>query len=289
MAYVSASNQLFIVDEQSNQLTRFNVVDHTYASISVGINPHSVTRNANNGMLYVVNNGSNTISVVDPQAFKVVGTIATCTGGLNDISTYLATNVVYYSCAGGNMINAFDANTYQVISSIKLPTGVDPGGVGIIQATGMAYIPNQAGNTLTVLDLKNSRVAGSQIVVGSFPFGIAQLRASLTTAPKTLYVANANGNTLSILDTATNTVTGSITVGSGPRVLTVVATTGLGYVANFNSNTVSVFDTATNTVVGSPIPVGVNPQGVNYDADHHSIYITNVASNSISVITLPSS
>ena len=50
------------------------------------------------------------------------------------------------------------------------------------------------------------------------------------------------------------------------------------------SNTVSVIDPATNTVVAT-IPVGDSPYGVAINPTNGLVYVTNVHSNTVSVVS----
>ena len=58
------------------------------------------------------------------------------------------------------------------------------------------------------------------------------------------------------------------------------------YVTNFSLNTVAVaiIYMNTNTVVGSPINVGVSPNAIAFDLEHHRIYVTNRSNHTVSVI-----
>ena len=60
------------------------------------------------------------------------------------------------------------------------------------------------------------------------------------------------------------------------------------YITNQNDNTVSVINTATNTVIGSPITVGAAPFGVAVTLDGGKVYVANMYSNDVTVITGPS-
>ena len=62
------------------------------------------------------------------------------------------------------------------------------------------------------------------------------------------------------------------------------AVTSFGDTPAFNQGRVFVLDTATNQAVGSPIPVGFLPAGVSVTPDGRYAYITNNASDTISVI-----
>jgi YVTN family beta-propeller protein len=77
-------------------------------------------------------------------------------------------------------------------------------------------------------------------------------------APVTAYVANCASGTVTPIATATDTAGPPITVGSGPRVITITPDGKTAYVANWFSGTVTPIATATNTA-GPPITVGTYP------------------------------
>jgi YVTN family beta-propeller protein len=82
-----------------------------------------------------------------------------------------------------------------------------------------------------------------------------------------------------VIDSTTNTVTDTITVGVGPRGVTVLADEV--YVANFESDTVSVINALTNTVTHT-IAVGNTPRGIT--ASNGNIYVENYQAGTISII-----
>jgi YVTN family beta-propeller protein len=140
-----------------------------------------------------------------------------------------------------------------------------------------AYITNNGGNTVSVIDTATNTVSAT-ICVGNRPYGVA-----ITPDGAKLYVTNQEC-TVSVIATATNTVTATIQVGNRPYGVAVTPDGGKVYVANnefFGS--VSVIDTKTDAVVDT-ITVGSLPIGVAVTPDGASVYIANEYDDTVSVI-----
>ena len=118
-----------------------------------------------------------------------------------------------------------------------------------------AYVTNQDGDTVSVIDLRTDAVTAT-IPVGAWPTDVV-----LTPMDDRAYVTNLNSDDVSVIDTRTDAVTATIPVGLWPRDVAFTPEGDRAYVANQDSDTVSVIDTKTETVT-STIPVGSDPMGL---------------------------
>jgi uncharacterized repeat protein (TIGR01451 family) len=150
---------------------------------------------------------------------------------------------------------------------------------GAALAQPFAYITNQDGNNVTVIDTSTNMLVGSPIPVESFPNS-----AAITPDGNFVYVANGGSASVSVIDTSTNTVTATVTVGSGPGGLAITPDGKFVYVVNNGDNNVSIIDASTNTVVGSPIAVQTAPFIATVTPDGKFVYVTNFTSGTVSVI-----
>jgi len=186
----------------------------------------------------------------------------------------------------------------------------------------VAYVANQADNTVSVIDTTTNTVV-STIPVGNSPQGVA---AGLDGA--FLYVANKADNTISVVDTSTgstvktvsthsptdfsnivgsklyvnnqlldtiseldtsnNTIVATINVGRQPAGIAINPINNRGYVANQRGDTVSVFDTNTNQVLKT-ISVGIGPSRIVVHPSGAFVYVSNrgnpnIGPGSVSVI-----
>ncbi len=151
--------------------------------------------------------------------------------------------------------------------------------VGAAFAQPFAYITNEGGDNVTVINTATNTLVGSPITVESFPQGV-----TISPDGGFVYVANGGSASISVIDTSTNTVTATVDVGNGPGGMAITPDGGFVYVANQSDNNVSVIDTSTNTVVGSPIAVQNAPTGAAITPDGSFVYVGNFSSSTISVI-----
>ncbi len=162
---------------------------------------------------------------------------------------------------------------------------------------GRAYVSNEDGHTVTVIDTVKNEVVAT-IPVGKRPRGI-----QLSHDGKTLYVAlsglpkcppsvpdeecaklgrDVKADGVAAVDTATMKVVKVFEAGSDPEQFD-LATDGRLYVANEDSATATVLDTRTGKIVAR-IPVGQEPEGVRVSPDGKYTLVTNESDNSVSII-----
>jgi len=160
----------------------------------------------------------------------------------------------------------------------------------------LAYVPNQFGNTVTVVDTTNNTIVGNPIAVGSQPVGVA-----ITPDANYVFVANqtitATEGTVSIIDTtnnnsvtpvALNKLTGeprnvvivarSTADVNGHKVKAYVTTAGTGGA----NATVTVLDaeSGSNTfgqILGSPVSTDPNPEALAATAAGDVVYVATPA------------
>ena len=157
-------------------------------------------------------------------------------------------------------------------------------GVGTcpLAAARNAYVGNEDGVSVSVIDTQTNQVVGSPIGVEGEPAGIA-----ITPDGKHAYVADFDQESVSVIDTQTNQVVGSpIKVGELPSEIAITPDGRYAYVTNQSSESVSVIDTQTNQVVGSPIPVGGRIYGIAITPDGKHAYVADFDQESLSVIDL---
>lgn len=150
---------------------------------------------------------------------------------------------------------------------------------GSVFAQTFAYITNEGGNNVTVIDTATNMLVGAPIAVESFPNSSA-----ITPDGRFVYVANGGSASVSVIDTSTNMVVATVSVGAGPGGMAVTPDGNFVYVANQSDNNVFRIDTLTNTVVGSPITVEDAPTGLAVNPDGSFVYVTNFSSSTVSVI-----
>jgi YVTN family beta-propeller protein len=168
-----------------------------------------------------------------------------------------------------------------------IPVGTAPIGVAVTPNGAYAYVTNNEGNTVSVINTATNTVTAT-ITGFNYPLGVA-----VTPDGAYAYVANSGGNSVSVISTATNTVTATISTYFGPNIfggasaphdVAITPNGAYAYATNVASGTVSVISTATNTITAN-ITVGGEPNGVAITPDGAYAYVANLDSNTVSVIS----
>lgn len=235
----------------------------TVKTVTVGTNPSGLIVSGTG--LYVMNRGSNNISIIDTRLEVVVATVSAGTGP-------------YYAGVSGTGVYVanIDGSTVTVVDTVRrTSSNVTVGSTPVyiaVSGTGV-YTGNANSNTVSVIDTRsNTKV--KDIPVGAFPQFIAASGTGV-------YVANYDGGTVSVINTNGNTVIRTITTGTRPYF---IGFSGTGaYVPNYSSATLSVINTR-SLVKMTDISVGTNPQHIGFLGT--SGYVTNNGSDNVTVVSV---
>lgn len=168
------------------------------------------------------------------------------------------------------------ASAYRTVATVGV--GTNPNGVGITPNGRFAYIANNGGTTVSVIDTATNTVIKTMTGF-SQPYTIT-MNALGTKA----YITNSNSTTISIVDTGSNTITGTITGFDGPSGMVITPDGTTAYVNNYggpdgvqsgNGTTVRVVNLNTDTIVGSPIYVSLAPAALAITPDGAYVYVAN--------------
>lgn len=212
--------------------------------------------------VYVVNVGSNDVSVVDPVRRAVVATIAVGTQP-NGVAVTPDGRRVYVSNFRDDTVSVIDAPAATVVATVAVGDG--PVGIAVAPDGRRAYVANRQSSTLSVLDTATDAVLATVEGVGPGSNGIA-----LTPDGALAYVNNAfsrDPGTVSVVDTADGRVVGSVEVYRNPKRVALAPDGGTAYVANFRSWNISIVDVPTNSFVtglrvsGRTVGAAVHPNG----------------------------
>ncbi len=237
------------------------------ATVRVGADPQFLAVDERTDTIYVANGGSNTVSVIDGRTCNAV------------------------SRAGCGRVRA------------SIPVGPGPFAVAVNDATHSIYITDVGAQTISVLD---GRTCNAQDVrgcrhrptvnVGETPGGIA-----VDMRTDTIYVSGESSNDVSVIaGKSCNAITTSgcrqkplhVLAGAGARGIAVNELTDTVYVANTIANTVSVINGAVcNARVhggcgqsAAVAAVGASPRRVAVDELTNTVYVTNAASNTVTML-----
>jgi YVTN family beta-propeller protein len=256
----------------------------TPPTVAVGKGPVAMGLDAATHTLYVANQNSNSVSVVN---------------------TGRCTTRVTAACS-------------KDVSSIALGAGTDPQGVAVDTATDTIYVADNGGGVAVVngatCNAQDQSGCNAPIARIADPAGPLALTVNQST--DTVYVANfglhqvGTGSTVSVIDGATcrgGQTTGcaqtpaTIAVGQGPNSVAVDPNTNTVYVANDAlgipgdfGDTISVINGATCDATQSAgcgqsprsITVGQGPQWIALDLQDHTAYTANFGAADVSVVNL---
>jgi YVTN family beta-propeller protein len=236
--------------------------------VGIGINP--VTNK-----LYVANQFSNSVTVIDGNTNNIESTIQVDNFPYDlEVNSY--NNRIYVTNRGSNTVSVIDGSTNQRLSNINV--GESPVGISIDPSENIIYVTNLGKNSsLSIIDGISNKVTGTVELNGIF-YGIA-----VNPLTKTIYLSNIKNHTISVLDGTTKNVINHIPVEYIPTGLNINYKSDLIYVTNYGSNSISVINGKTNKV-NSTIEVGQNPVDTIINPLTNKIYVSNNGDNTVSVI-----
>jgi YVTN family beta-propeller protein len=159
-------------------------------TVPVGSDPFCVAVDPSTDTVYVTNNGSNTVSVIDGATKTVTATI-TVGGAPAGVAVDPSTDTVYVTNNGSNTVSVIDGATNTVTATVNV--GSDPEGVGVDPKTNTVYVANARSATVSVIDGATNTVTAT-VTVGSDPEGVG-----VDPNTNTVYVANYESNTVSVI------------------------------------------------------------------------------------------
>ncbi|MDX3227848.1 IPT/TIG domain-containing protein [Streptomyces sp. ME19-01-6] len=227
----------------------------------------------NGAHVYVANQASNTVSVIDPVSNTVTATIPTNTGP-SVIAASPDNALVHVTQSGDASLGVIDTATNTVVTNI--PVGAGPIGVALTPDGTRAYVANFQDNSVSVVD------TAASTVTATVPVGPGPVEVAVTPDGTRAYVASTADGSVRVIDTATNTVTSTTVVGDVPVIVAIIPDGTRAYVSTAGAQFVAVMDTATNTVITTiPVPT---PRVVVISPDGAVAYVTNLDSDTVSVI-----
>ena len=244
---------------------------------TIGSGPSGIAVSPDGTRLYIANQGSGTLSVINTANNSVVATVKVVSKP-SAVATDTAGTRVYV--AGNRAVTVIDATTNTVVTTVGV--GYSPSALALSADGTRLYVANRGSGSISVIDTAtnqridaNRSIFSRDITVGFWPSALA-----LSADGSRLYVANNGSGSISVVDTATNQridanrsiFSRDIKVGSRPSSAAVSPDGGHIYVTNHGSKSVSLINTVTNTVVAT-LAVGTQPWSIVVSPDDKVAYI----------------
>ncbi|HEX3414440.1 MAG TPA: PQQ-dependent catabolism-associated beta-propeller protein [Stellaceae bacterium] len=206
----------------------------------LGLVPSTEARAKDTGYIFVSNEKTNNIAVIDPkQDYKILKWIAT-SHRPRDMKFRDDHRVLYVACGDDDVIDVIDVATLEVADHI--PTGPSPEMFDLSRDGKALYISNEEGSSVQEVNVAD-KIIVREIATGAEPEGIA-----ISADGQTLYVTSEVTDMVHVIDAEAGVVMDNIVVGTRPRRLLLLPDGKELWVSNELSGQVSVIDRAANRV-----------------------------------------
>lgn len=267
-----------------------NVID----TIALGNGPIGVAVNPATSLVYVTNQGSQDLWVVDFTPPTVVVPPPIPVGGnVFGVAFDPANNIVFVADHQNSVIMAYQGTGPFNPVGAPIATGTNPFGVAVNPNTSRFYVANEGQPDVAAFD---TTPPAFNLVQGFLPQppcapGFAagsQPRGVAVNAKNNLhiYVTLHGANQLWIMDGAPPwACPAPVPVGAQPIGVAYNPTNDHIYVANRGSNDVTIVDAnPPHAVLNPSLPVGPGPWGVALNPTTNKVYVTNSGANTVTVI-----
>ncbi|MET0423157.1 MAG: YncE family protein [Actinoplanes sp.] len=245
-------------------------------SIRVGNEPEGVAVSPDGRTVYVANQSSRVLSVVDAATRKVTPVrlrhtprfvAASRDGTLVFVS-------MYEDDKSGSSLAVIDAVTRKVVR--YLATGLQPFALSV-GPDDRVWVPIHSHARVEIYTVDGQRPDG-QITVPPNPHAVA-----FSARSQRAFTADHESNSVAVIDMRTDKVLRSITVGRAPHSVAASPDGRMVLVAGYEAGAAHLIDAETLKRTG-PFPVGRDPQSVAFAADSRHGYVVNEGDSTVSVL-----
>ena len=202
--------------------------------------------------IYVANESSNDVSVIDANSFQPIGSIPSLNHSTHDLAVSRDGRRVYATNLASGRVSVIDTARKETIASIY--TGDRCHVVALSNDDNQLWVANIGENTISIIDTTTFRIVGT-IPVAKGPTGLA-----FSHDGRFAFVSAQGDKKVDVIDTTLHQVIKSIPVGANPHFL-VVSRSGHVWGVNTGQNDIYVLDPDTHEKVGTFV-VGDKPQQI---------------------------
>jgi len=202
--------------------------------------------------VYVANESSNSVTVIDALTFKVIGTVDTKNHSTHDLSLSRDGKMLFATNLASGRLSVIDTEALETIASIA--TGNRCHVVTLTNDNRHAWVANIGENNISIVDTATYRILGT-IPVGKGPTGLTFSRDG-----RFAYVSNQGDKAVQVIETASHRIIRTIPVAGNPHFL-VLGPDGRIWGTNTGSNDIYVIDPSTQEKIAT-FEVGPTPQQI---------------------------
>jgi len=210
------------------------------------------TEDAPRSRVFVANESSNSVTVVDGDSFQVVATVDARNHATHDLAVSRDGRWLFATNLASGRLSAINTRALETVASIA--TGDRAHVVTLTNDNRQAWVANIGENTISIVDTGTFRILGT-IPVGKGPTGLTFSRDG-----RFAYVSNQGDKTVEVIDTTSHRVLKAIPVGTNPHFL-VLGPDGRIWGTNTGGTDIYVIDPGTQDKIAS-INVGPGPQQI---------------------------
>lgn len=199
-----------------------------------GVRPHHPVTCPKTGLIYVTTENENSVSIIDPETLKVIGSVPTGVEQSHMLAVSSDGKRGYTANVGPGNVSVLDLENRKLITTI--PIGRMTQRISLSIDDKLAFTADQFEPRLAVIDTATNTVK-THIVLPDIGYGTAP-----TPDGKHLVVALININEVAIVDLATLKVTGTVKVPKAPQAVLVRPDGAVAYVSCDASAQVAVID-----------------------------------------------
>ncbi|HJT21156.1 MAG TPA: cytochrome D1 domain-containing protein [Nitrospira sp.] len=202
--------------------------------------------------IYVANESSNDVSVIDASTFQPVGSIPALNHSTHDLAVSRDGRRLYATNLASGRVSVIDTVQKETIASIY--TGDRCHVVALSNDDSQLWVANIGENTISIVDTTTFRILGT-IPVSKGPTGL-----TFSHDGRFAFVSAQGDKTVGVIDTTTHQLVKTIPVGANPHFL-VVGRDGHVWGVNTGENDIYVLDPESHEKVGA-FAVGDKPQQI---------------------------
>ena len=201
--------------------------------------------------IYVANESSNTVTVLDAKTFRLIGTVDTKNYSTHDLALTRDGKRLFATNLASGRLSVIDTDTLETIGSIYIGNRCHV--VTLSNDNRQAWIANIGEDTVSIMDTTTYRIVGT-IPISKGPTSIAFSQDG------GYAFVSTQGKNVQVIDTATHQIVKTIPVGVDPHFL-VLSPDGRIWGTNAGGDDIFIIDPFTHEKVIT-LDVGSQPQQI---------------------------